>query len=125
MEEKKTFTLELDHTLLDYALRCGFDLTCDGEKAVRRGILANMIGISFETRDDAVKVASDLLGDDWARWLTVIDRDIYGSTWYELRVTATAWEALHDRYMTERAKAQYMRDLARSFDLMEADHDQR
>ena len=80
-----------------------------------------MVGISFETRDDAAKVARDLLGDDWPRWLTIIDRDVYGAEWYELRVTATAWEYLHDRYMTRHAQAQYMRDLSASFDLMEAD----
>ena len=81
MEKEDTFTLELDRKLLDYALRCGFDLTCDGEKAVRYGILA------------------------------------------KLRVTATAWEYLHDRYMTRHAQAQYMRDLSASFDLTEADND--
>ncbi|MBS6623271.1 hypothetical protein NUU00_10055 (plasmid) [Bifidobacterium breve] len=123
MEKEDTFTLELDRKLLDYALRCGFDLTCDGEKAVRYGILANMVGISFETRGDAAQVARDLLGDDWPRWLTIIDRDVYGAEWYELRVTATAWEYLHDRYMTRHAQAQYMRDLSASFDLTEADND--
>ena len=39
------FSLELDGSLLQYALMCGFDLGEDGERAVRYGILAHMIDV--------------------------------------------------------------------------------
>lgn len=115
-----TFTLELDGSLLEYALMCGFDLREDGERAVRYGILAHMIDVPFDTPDDAARIAHALLGTDWRRWLVITECGEYVQRWC-LRVSAPAWEFLHDRYLRPAERIQYLKDL--SLSMGGVDHD--
>lgn len=118
-----TFTLELDGSLLDYALMCGFDLREDGEKAVRYGILAHMIGVPCQTPKDAERIARALLGDDWRRWLVVTECGGCAKRWC-LRVSAYAWEFMHDRYLWPAERVQYLKDLSLCLDDMGVEHDE-
>lgn len=123
MVDNKTFTIELDRSMLDLALRCGVDLSYDGPIAIKQFILSRMIGVSFETVEDAAQVASMLLGEDWTRWIKVVERESYGEKWCELRLVGAAWEYLTEHYMTPSARAQFMRDLSTHFDRQEEDHE--
>lgn len=114
-----TITIAVDRSLLDLALRCGVDLSCDGPTAIKNFILSRMIGISFETADDAAHVACALLGTGWNKWITILHRP----DWFELRLTAAAWERLTEQLMTDAARAQFMRDLSTHFDRQEEDHE--
>lgn len=117
-----TFTLELDGSLVEYALMCGFDLREDGEKAVRYGILARMLDVPCKTPDDAEKIAYALLGDDWSRWLVVTECGGYMKRWC-LRVSAYAWEFIHGKYLKPAEQIQYLKDLSLSLDDMGVDYD--
>lgn len=110
-DKTDTIDIPIDRSLLEVALRCGVDLSYDGSIAIKRFILSRMIGVSFDTADDAAHVAFALLGDMWSQWVTIVERDYYGQHWYELVLNGAAWLHLTERYLTPQSCERYVSTL--------------